>query len=167
MPAPACLQKKASAKNMSKEDYNNLSLKEKAKCNRFVICLNKLCDFVNKKPAMPSRIEDTINTVGSAEFIITADLQDSFNQIWINPIKHPYMGFHSPFGDNYIFLRSPQGLVNQSEELETMVKVVLLDVVKSGTPTRTAWKRTNIKLSPKKTASFPDGLNRLRMDKGR
>ena len=42
------------------------------------------------------------------------------------------MGFHSPFGDNYIFLRSPQGLVNQSEELETMVKVVLLDGVKSG-----------------------------------
>ena len=94
------------------------------------------------------------------------------------------MGFHSPFGDNYIFLRSPQGLVNQSEELETLVKVVLLDGVKAGhvkvhadniyimgdtyKETVDRWEhaldcleKNNLKLSPKKTACFPDRLDLL------
>ena len=182
--SPCMLARKSSSKNMSKEDYNKLSLEEKVKRNRFVLCLNKLCDYVNKKPAAPSRIEDTINTVGSYEYVITADLQDSFNQRWIKPNKYPYMAFHSPFGDHYIFLRSPQGLVNQSEELETMVKVVLLEGIKAGqvkvhadniyvlghtyTETVDRWEqvldsleKNNLKLSPKKTACFPNRLDLL------
>jgi hypothetical protein len=130
--SPCMLARKTSAKQMNKEDYDKLSIPEKAKLNRFVLCLNKICNFINKKPAATSHIQDTINQVGSYEYVITADLQDSFNQRWIKETKLPYMGFHSPHGDNYIFLRSPQGLVNQSEELETLVKVVLLDGVKAG-----------------------------------
>ena len=42
------------------------------------------------------------------------------------------MGFHSPFGDNYVLLRSPQGLINQSEELELLIKVVLKEGVQAG-----------------------------------
>ena len=70
--------------------------------------------------------------VGSFKYVITGDLQDSFNQRWIKEAKLPFMGFHSPHGEPYIFLRSPQGLLNQSEELETLVKVVLLEGVKLG-----------------------------------
>ena len=63
--SPCMLAKKASAKAISKEDYNKLNIDEKAKLNRFVLCLNKMCDFINKKPAASSHIQDTINLVGS------------------------------------------------------------------------------------------------------
>ena len=182
--SPCMLARKSSAKHMKKEEYEKHSLAEKVKRNRFVLCLNKLCDYVKKKPAAPSHIEDTINKVGSYQYIITGDLQDSFNQRWIKPSKYPFMGFHSPHGDHYIFLRSPQGLVNQSEELETMVKVVLLEGVKAGhvkvhadniyvvgntyTATVDRWaqvldnlEKNNLKLSPKKTQCFPNRLDLL------
>ena len=94
------------------------------------------------------------------------------------------MGFHSPYGDNYVFLRSPQGLLNQSEKFETMVKVVLLEGVKAGyirvhadniyilghtyseTVDRWEWalnqlEKNNLKLSPKKTGCFPEKLDLL------
>ena len=182
--SPCMLARKSSSKHMQKDEYAKLPLEEKVKRNRFVLCLNKLCDYVNKKPATPSRIEDTINMVGSYEYVITGDLQDSFNQRWIKPSKYPFMGFHSPHGDHYVFLRSPQGLVNQSEELETMVKVVLLDGVKTGyvkvhadniyvmgksySETVDRWEqvlasleKNNLKLSPKKTQCFPNRLDLL------
>ena len=182
--SPCMLARKASAKHINKEDYNKLPLEEKTKLDRFVLCLNKMCNFINKKPALSSNIQDTINLVGSFEYVITADLQDSFNQRWIKDVKLPYMGFHSPYGDNYIFLRSPQGLINQSEELETLVKVVLLEGVKAGHvkvhadniyvmgrtygETVSRWEevldnleRNNLKLSPKKTACFPNKLDLL------
>ena len=182
--SPCMLARKVSSRNMSKQDYDVLSIPEKTKLNRFVLCLNKLCDFINKKPATTTRIEDTINLVGSYEYVITADLQDSFNQRKIKEDKWPYFGFHSPFGDHYVFLRSPQGLLNQSEELETMVKTVLVDGVKAGyvivhadniyvmgnnrKETVDRWERVldsleknNLKLSPKKTACFPNKLDLL------
>ena len=122
--------------------------------------------------------------VASFHYVITADFTDSFNQRKFKESKPPYMVFHSPFGDHYIFLRSPQGLVNQSEELETMVKVVLLKGVKAGNvqvhahnnyvmghsyaETVDRWQEVleqleinNLKLSPKKTACFPDKLDLL------
>ena len=178
------IRKKNSAKQLSKEKYSQLSTEEKSKKNRFVLCLNKLCNHINKKPAAATKVEETINLVSSYEYIITADLQDSFNQRKIVDSKLPYMGFHSPFGDNYILLRSPQGLLNQSEELEMLVKVVLKEGVQAGYVRVHAdniyvmghtqaeaidrWERVlkalednNLKLSPKKTACFPNKLDLL------
>ena len=169
---------------MPVEDYNKLSVTEKAKLNRFVLCLNKLSNYINKKPALTTHIQDTINLVGGYEYIITSDLQDSFNQRLIRDDKLAYMGFHSPFGDDYVFLRSPQGLLNQSEELERLVKTVLVDGIKAGhvrvhadniyvlgrtlSDTVDRWQRVldslqenNLKLSPKKTSCFPDRLDLL------
>ena len=130
--SPCMLARKVSSKHMPKEEYDNLSVTEKAKLHRFVLCLNKLSNNINKKPALATHIQDTINLVGSYEYVITSDLQDSFNQRLIIEDKLRYMGFHSPCGDNYVFLRSPQGLLNQSEELETMVKTVLVEGIKAG-----------------------------------
>ena len=94
--------------------------------------MNKLSSHINKKPAVVTKTEETINAVSSHEFVITADLQDSFNQRLICNSKLPYMGFHSPFGDDYVLLRSPQGLLNQSEELELLVRRVLKEGVQAG-----------------------------------
>ena len=182
--SPCMIRKKNSAKQMSKEQYNQLSPTEKSKMNRFVLCLNKLCNHINKKPAAATKIEETINIVSSYEYIITADLTDSFYQRNIKASKLPYMGFHSPFGDNYVLLRSPQGLLNQSEELELLIKVVLKEGIQAGyvrvhadniyimgnteVETINRWERVlqaleenNLKLSPKKTACFPNKLDLL------
>ena len=182
--SPCMIRKKNSAKQLSKEQYNQLSAKEKAKMNRFVLCLNKLCNHINKKPAAATKIEETISLVSSFPYIITADLTDSFYQRKIKVSKLPWMGFHSPFGDNYVLLRSPQGLLNQSEELELLVKVVLKEGVQAGyvrvhadniyimghsrEETISRWERVlqalednNLKLSPSKTSCFPQRLDLL------
>ena len=178
------LARKASSKHMPEEEYNILSVAEKAKRHRFVLCPNKLSNCINKKPALTTNIQDTISIVGSNEYVITADLMDSFNQRVVQEDHLPYMGFHSPHGDNYVFLRSPQGLLNQSEELETMMKTVLVDGIKANhvrvhadniyvfgstmAETVTRWERVldslqanNLKLSPKKTSCFPESLDLL------
>ena len=98
------LQRKPSSKHIPEDQYNKLSAAEKANCNRFVLCLNKLCNYVQKKPATMHRIDDTIHLVGQHKYVITSDLQDSFNQWNITEDMLPYMAFHSPFGDDYIFL---------------------------------------------------------------
>ena len=59
--------------------------------------------------------------VGSFEYVITTDLTDSFWQRHIVQEKYPYFAFHSPFRGTYLFLRSTQGLINQSEGLEELV----------------------------------------------
>ena len=94
--SPCMLARKVSSRNMSKEKYNSLTIEEKSKLNRFVLCLNKLCNFINKKPAATTRIEDTINIVGGFEFVITTDLQDSFNQRKIKEDKLPIMYSSTP-----------------------------------------------------------------------
>ena len=182
--SPCMLRKKNSAKKLTKEEYDSLSAAGKSKLNRFVLCLNKLSNHINKKPAAVTKTEETINAVSAYQFVITADLQDSFNQRIISTNKLPFMGFHSPFGDNYVLLRSPQGLINQSEELELLVKVVLKEGVQAGyvkvhadniyvlghteAETVDRWERVllaleanNLKISPKKTACFPVELDLL------
>ena len=78
--SPCMLARKASSKHMPEEEYNILSVAEKAKRHRFVLCPNKLSNCINKKPALTTNIQDTISIVGSNEYVITADLMDSFNQ---------------------------------------------------------------------------------------
>ena len=95
------------------------------KYHRFVLCLNKFNEYVEKIPAKINKLDDTIRQVGSYEFVLTSDLKDSFWQRHMAKDKLPFLAFHSPHKGTYIFLRSSQGLVNQSEGLEEMLSVVL------------------------------------------
>ena len=121
---------------------------------------------------------------GRFEFVITADLTDSFWQRKITDSKLPYFGFHGPFGQDYIFLRSCQGFLNQSEELEQMLQAVLKEGISKGDTRIQAdnlyvvgnnvdstidnWERNfkaldenNLKLKVRKTKCFPDKLDLL------
>ena len=111
------LVNKNSVREIGKENYDRLSIPEKLKHNRLVLCQNKLNEFVEKIPYMYTTVEDTIKSVGAQEFIITSDLTDSFWQRHNREDKKPYFAFHSPFKGTYIFLRSSQGFLNQSENL--------------------------------------------------
>ena len=65
-------------------------------------------------------------------YIKNTDLTDSFWQRHIAEDKLPYFAIHSPFRGPYIFLRSTQGLINQTEGLEQLVSAILQDCVMSG-----------------------------------
>ena len=182
--SPAMLVLKQSAKNIPKQTLNNMPTTEKLKYHRFVLCQNKLNEYVDRIPAMYTKIEDTIRTVGTYEYVITTDLTDSFWQRQITASKLPYFAFHSPFKGTYIFLRSSQGFINQSEGLEEMVKTILhrgvsLDWVRvhadniyvlghTYEETIQRWQEVlqtllnnNLKLSAKKTHCFPAKMDLL------
>ena len=182
--SPTLLVQKHSVRDMGKDVYNALPIEEKIKHNRLVLCQNKLNEFVEKIPHMYTTVEDTIKAVGEKEFVITTDLTDSFWQRHITENKKPFFAFHSPFRGNYIFLRSSQGFLNQSEGLENLVRCVLQEGIAEGWVivhadniyvtgdemeiTVNRWKfvldklaKNNLKLSAKKTACFPTTLDLL------
>ena len=182
--SPTLLVQKNSVRDIGKDKYNNLPVMEKLKYNRLVLCQNKLNDYVEKIPYMYTTVEDTIKAVGEQEFVITSDLTDSFWQRHIREEKLPYFAFHSPYRGTYIFKRSSQGFLNQSEGLESLVRSVLQDGLIEGwvvvhadniyvlgktmEETIDRWKlvldkfhQNNLKLSPKKTACFPTSLDLL------
>ena len=182
--SPCMLVKKSSFKSLKPGEYEMLSIQDKVKYNRFVLCQNKLNDYVQKIPAKYNKLDDTIRIVGSFEFVITSDLTDSFWQRHICQDKLPYFAFHSPFKGTYVFLRSTQGFLNQSEGLEEMLTCVLHSCVQAGwcrihadnlyvmghslEQTVKNWqqvldslKMNNLKLSPKKTFCFPEKLDLL------
>ena len=130
--APCMLVKKHSVRNLEPGQYERLSTQEKLKYNRFILCHNKLSDHIDKQPAKMNRLDDTIRVVGSYEYVITSDLSDSFWQRHISKDKLPYFAFHSPYRGPYIFFRSTQGLINQSEGLEGLVCFILQDCIMSG-----------------------------------
>ena len=182
--SPTLLVLKNSARDLGQEKYKQLPISEKLKYNRLVLCQNKLNDYVEKIPHLYTTVEDTIKAVGETEYVITSDLTDSFWQRHIKDDKKPYFAFHSPFRGNYIFLRSSQGFLNQSEGLENLVRSVLQDGLVQGwlivhadniyvtgntmEITIARWKivldklwQNNLKLSPRKTSCFPASLDLL------
>ena len=182
--SPCMLVKKNSARALKEGEYESLSNTEKLRYNRFVLCQNKLNEYVQKIPAKYNKLDETINIVGAHEFIITTDLTDSFWQRHIALDKLPYFAFHSPFKGTYIFLRSTQGFLNQSEGLEELLSCVLHEGIMQGwcrvhadnlyimghsmEETVKRWKlvldimvKNNLKLSPKKTSCFPEELDLL------
>ena len=130
--SPDMLVLKNKARKLKKGEYDSLPISEKLKYNRFVQCLQKLNQYVEKKPFDNIDLEDTIYKVGSAKYVITGDLTDSFQQRWIAPSKRPYFCFNSPYKGTYVFLRSSQGFLNQSEELNEMLTVLLSEFVAQG-----------------------------------
>ena len=182
--SPCMLVKKNSVRQLKEGDYEKLPDQEKLKYNRFVLCQNKLNNYVQKIPAKYNKLDETINIVGAHEFVITSDLTDSFWQRHISQEKLPYFAFHSPFKGTYIFLRSTQGFLNQSEGLEELLTCVLHEGIMEGwcrvhadnlyvmghsmEKTVDRWQmvldkmlKNNLKLSPKKTYCFPDRLDLL------
>ena len=182
--SPCMLVKKNSVRSLKPGEYDDLPLDEKVKYNRFVLCQNKLNDYVHKIPAKYNKLDETIRIVGGFEFVITTDLTDSFWQRKIEESKLPFFAFHSPFKGTYVFLRSTQGFLNQSEGLEEMLSCVLQDCVSQGWCRVHAdnlyilahtmeeaidhWqqvldlmKKNNLKLSAKKTFCFSSKMDLL------
>ena len=182
--SPVMLVKKNKIKSLPPGTYDSLSIPEKLKYNRFIQCLQKLNEYVEKIPSQNIDLDETISKVGAAKCVITADLTDIFQQRWICKDKQPYFTFHSPYKGTYVMLRSGQGFLNQSEELHNMVSDILSVFVAEGwciifhdniyvigpdvDTTICRWEHVleklaenNLKLSPEKTSCFPAELDLL------
>ena len=182
--SPCMLVKKNSIRDLPKGNYEKMQVLEKLKYNRFVLCQDKLNDHIEKIPAKLNKLEDTLRIVGAHEYVITSDLTDSFWQRHVKSDKLPYFAFHSPFKGTYIFLRSCQGFLNQSEGLEEMVSCVLSKFITEGwcrvhadniyimgdtmEETIQNWQKlltvmlkNNLKLAPHKTFCFSKSMDLL------
>ena len=182
--SPCMLVKKNSIRELPKGEYEKMQVVDKLKYNRFVLCQDKLNNYIEKIPAKLNRLEDTLRIVGNHEFVITSDLTDSFWQRHVKKEKLPYFAFHSPFKGTYIFLRSCQGFLNQSEGLEEMVSCILEKFITEGwcrvhadniyimgdtmEETIQNWQKlltvmlkNNLKLAPHKTFCFSKSMDLL------
>ena len=144
---------------------------------RFVNLFNQLNDYIKLEPSQPDSISSVLYEAGQWNFMISGDLTNSFYQRWICKRKLPYMAFHSPYKGMYILARSAQGMKNQSEGLDQMMRVILGDLIKQGKARKIAddvqaggatideaidnfekvlieFEKNNIKLDPKKTRIF-------------
>ena len=74
--SPCMLVKKNSVRDLDKAEYERMSVEEKFKYCRFVLCQDKFNEHIEKIPAKLNRLEDTLRIVGSHEFIIPSDLME-------------------------------------------------------------------------------------------
>ena len=148
---------------------------------RFVNLFNQLNEYIALEPSQPEAIESVLYDAGQWEYMISGDLSNSFYQRWICKEKLPFMAFHSPYKGMYILARSAQGMKNQSEGLDQMMRVILGDLIKQGKARKIAddvqaggnsidqaidnfalvleeFDKNNIKMEPKKTKIFAKRL---------
>ena len=148
---------------------------------RFVNLFNQLNEYIALEPSQPESIDSVLYDAGQWEFMISGDLSNSFYQRWICKEKLPYMAFHSPYKGMYVLARSAQGMKNQSEGLDQMMRVILGNLIKEGKARKIAddvqaggntvdeaidnfelvlreFEKNNIKMAPKKTKIFAKRL---------
>ena len=130
--SPPMLIMKQSGKNIPKDEFNSMPVEDQSKYFRFVLGLDKLNSFILRQPSRHTSIPDTIHSVAQYEYVITTDLTSSFFQRHIHKDKLPYFTFESPFKGTYVMLRSPQGLINQSEGLTQLMSGVLGQYIQDG-----------------------------------
>ena len=130
--SPPMLVMKQSGKDIPKDQFNKMSVEEQSKYFRFVLGLDKLNSFILRQPSRHTSIPDTIHAVAQYQYVITTDLTSSFFQRHVKEDKLPFFTFESPFKGTYVMLRSPQGLINQSEGLTQLMSGVLGNYIQDG-----------------------------------
>ena len=148
---------------------------------RFVNLFNQLNEYIKLEPSQPESISSVLYEAGQWNFMISGDLTNSFYQRWIAKNKLPYMAFHSPYKGMYILARSAQGMKNQTEGLDQMLRIILGDLIRQGKAKKiaddiqaggqsieealdnfeailTEFDKNNIKMDPRKTKIFAKRL---------
>ena len=149
---------------------------------RFVNLFNQLNEYIGLEPSQPESIDSVLYDAGQWDYMISGDLTNSFFQRWIAKSKLPFMAFHSPYKGMYILARSSQGMKNQSEGLDQMMRIILGELIRAGKARKIADDvqtggqsvdsaldnfelvleelfKNNIKMDPKKTKIFAKKLN--------
>ena len=71
------------------------------------------------------KISDVWIVLGKFKVLIVSDLYQGFFQNHLHPSSRQWLAVMSPFGGLRFFLRSVQGPLNQTEELDELLSKVL------------------------------------------
>ena len=145
---------------------------------RLVMAANKLNTWMEDIPGDVVTSEEHIAKVSRHKFHINTDLASSFEQIWVDESKYPYLAFNSPFKGQYVMCRTTQGRKGSSETLKQLTSICFghleaekkvqfihddahvggqdpMETIDNWIEFLKACKKNNIKLSPNKTTFFP------------
>ena len=76
---------------------------------RLVMAANKLNTWMEDVPGDVVMPEEHMAKLSRHRFHINTDLASSFEQIWVDESKYPYLAFNSSFKGQYIICRTVQG----------------------------------------------------------
>ena len=146
---------------------------------RLVLAANKLNTWMEDIPGDIVTAEEHLAKISKHKFHINTDLANSFDQIWVDESKYPYLAFNSPFKGLYIMCRTVQGRKGSSETLKQLTSICFghlearskvdfihddahiggqdpMQAVDNWIEFLQACRKNNIKLSPNKTVFFPN-----------
>ena len=90
---------------------------------RLVLAANKLNSWMQDIPGDVVTAEEHLSKISKHKFHINTDLASSFEQIWVDKSKYPYLAFNSPFKGLYIMCRTVQGRKGSSETLKQLTSI--------------------------------------------
>ena len=148
------------------------------KDTRLVMAANKLNTWMEDIPGDVVTSEEHIAKISKHKFHINTDLASSFEQIWVDESKYPYLAFNSPYKGLYVMCRTVQGRKGSSETLKQLTSICFghleadrkvefihddahvggqnpMETVENWIEFLKACRKNNIKLSPNKTIFFP------------
>ena len=122
--------------------------------------------------------EEHMAKLSKHRYHINTDLASSFEQIWVDESKYPYLAFNLPFKGQYIMCRTVQGRKGSSETLKQLTPLCFgqleaqhkdefihddahlggqdpMQTVDNWIEFLKACRKNNIKLSPNKRVFFP------------
>ena len=146
---------------------------------RLVLAANKLNTWMEDIPGDVVTAEEHLAKISKHTFHINTDLASSFEQIWVDESKYPYLAFNSPHKGLYIMCRTVQGRKGSSETLKQLTSICFghleadskvdfihddahiggqdpMQAVDNWIEFLKACRKNNIKLSPNKTVFFPN-----------
>ena len=129
--SPCVLAHKQRAKNKSKDQLRTDDV-------RLIVNVNEVSQHMKTLPSKTTTIPDVWIVLGKFKVLIVSDLYQGFFQNHLHPSSRQWLAVMSPFGGLRIFLRSVQGLLNQTEELDELLSKVLAQELKEGIVARIA-----------------------------
>ena len=84
---------------------------------------NKLNTWTEDIPGDVVTPEEHMAKLSKHRYHINTDLASSFEQIWVDESKYPYLAFNLPFKGQYIMCRTVQDQKGSSETLKQLTSI--------------------------------------------
>ena len=97
-----------------------------------VTAFTTLGQYNETLPTIMPSVDDTLRSISSWKYLITADLGDSFYQIPLDKASTKWCATPTPFRGLRVYLRSAQGMPGSSATLEELMSTVLGHLVQQG-----------------------------------
>ena len=92
---------------------------------RLVVNFNPINDHIKNIPSPMTTVNDVHSQLGKWKEIIIIDLYNALFQNHINKKDQQWLGIMTPFSGLRVLMRSGQGLLGQSEDLDELMAKIL------------------------------------------